>query len=104
MERFKRGDTIYPSRITCMILGDVVFLTSPFELYTEYADRMRGLLYDNVIFDVELTNDEMGYMPSQDALKHGHYTANIFNCVSGVDGGDLLIEESVALAKELLKK
>lgn len=104
VERFRRGDAVYTSRISCVILGDIVFLTSPFELYTEYADRMRALLYDNVVFDVELANDEMGYMPSRDALSHGHYTANIFNCVSGPDGGELLIEESVALAKSLLAR
>lgn len=100
--RYESGDKIYPSRIFGTVLGDVVFLSNPFELYVEYADRIRMALKDSVVFDVELSYDCLGYLATPAAVRGGHYSANIFNGVCAPDGGELLVKESVALARDLL--
>lgn len=101
--RYERGQTIYPSSVYCTVLGDVVFLTVPFELYIEYADRIRMALGDKMVFDIQLTYDNLGYLATPQAVAGGHYSANIFNGVCGPEGGEKLIVESVALARELIK-
>ena len=76
--RYERGQILYPSNVYCTVLGDVVFLTAPFELYIEYADRIRMALGDKMVFDVQLTYDNLGYLATPQAVAGGHYSANIF--------------------------
>ncbi len=101
-ERFESGQKIYPANIYATVLGGMVFITNPFELYIEYADRIRMALGDSIVIDVELTHDGMGYLATQNAVDAGHYSANIFNGVCAPDGGELLVSESIALAERLL--
>ncbi len=103
-QRYENGDKVYLSRVYATVLGDVVLLSNPFELYIEYADRMRMALRDNVVFDAQLSYDCLGYLATPRAVKAGHYSANIFNGVCAPDGGELLVQESVDLVKGLLKK
>ena len=103
-ERHERGDRFYPCAIYGMRLGDLVFLSNPFELYIEYADRIRMALKDSVVFDVELTHGCMGYLPTATAVRGGGYSALIFNSVCGPEGGETLVKESIELAKELIQK
>ena len=103
-QRFESGDKIFPSKIFSMVLGDIVFMSNPFELYIEYADRIRMALNTSLVFDVELAYDCLGYLATPNAVEGGHYSANIFNGVCAPDGGELLVEESIFLAKELLEK
>ena len=101
-QRYESGDKLYPSRIYAAVLGDIVFLSNPFELYIEYADRIRMALKENVVFDTELSYDCLGYLATPAAVQGGHYSANIFNGVCAPDGGELLVQESIDLAKSLL--
>lgn len=103
-ERHERGDQFYPCNIYAARLGDILFISSPFELFTEYADRIRMAFANNTIFDVELTHGCMGYLATRNAIQGGGYSAMIFNGVCNADGGEVLIEESVALLKELCKQ
>lgn len=103
-ERYERGDKFYPCNIYAARLGDILFISSPFELFTEYADRIRMAMFDNVVFDVELTHGCMGYLATRNAIQGGGYSAMMFNGVCNADGGDVLVEESVALLKELMTK
>ena len=103
-ERYESGDRLYPSKVFATVLGDIVFLSNPFELYIEYADRIRMALKDSVVFDVELAYDCLGYLATPNAVAGGHYSANIFNGVCAPDGGELLVKESVELAKGLIGK
>ena len=101
-ERFESGRKIYPANIYATVLGGLLFITNPFELYVEYADRIRMALRDSIVIDVELTHDGMGYLATPNAVAAGHYSANIFNGVCAPDGGEVLVRESVALARSLL--
>ena len=101
-QRFENGDKIYRSRIFATRLGDILMLSFPFELYIEYADRIRMALGNSVVFDVQLAHDNLGYLATPRAVAGGHYSANIFNGVCAPDGGEVLVKESVELAKELI--
>ena len=103
-ERYERGDNFYPCNVYAARLGDILFISSPFELFTEYADRIRMAFADNLVFDVELTHGCMGYLATRNAIKGGGYSAMMFNGVCNADGGDVLVEESIALLKELAEK
>ena len=103
-QRYESGDKIYPSKVFATVLGDIVFISNPFELYIEYADRIRMALKDSVVFDVELSYDCLGYLATPNAVAGGHYSANIFNGVCAPDGGEVLVKESIDLAKSLLQQ
>jgi len=100
-ERYESGAKAQASRIYATVVGDVVLLSNPFEVYMEYADRIRMALPQQMVFDVQLSYDSMGYLPTVEAIRGGHYSANIFNCMCAPDGGEVLVEESVKLVREL---
>lgn len=102
--RYESGDKVYTSRIYAAVLGDIALLSNPFELYIEYADRIRMALRDMAVFDVQLTYDCLGYLATAAGVRGGHYSANIFNGVCAPDGGELLVKESIDLVKELAAK
>ena len=79
-------------------------MTSPFELYIEYADRIRMALGDNMVFDVQLTYENLAYLPTPQAVASGGYSANPACNICSHTAGDVLVEASVSLAKELLNR
>lgn len=82
-------------------LGDMLIAANPFELYVEYADRMRSRRGGGKVMIVQLANDYMGYLPSAPAIAHGGYSALVCNGHFGADGGDLLVEETLGLMEEV---
>jgi len=102
--RFENNNKVHPAPIACTVLGNLVFITSPFELYIEYADRIRMALGDNMVFDVQLTYENLAYLPTPQAVAGGGYSANLACNTCSHTAGPVLVEESVSLAKELLKK
>ncbi len=103
IERYNKRGWYYPCNIYAASIGDIVFLSNPFELFIEYADRIRMACADKIVFDAELTHDCMGYLPTRAAVRGGGYSALMFNSVCNPDGGDVLVEESIALIKEVSK-
>ena len=89
----------------CMIhsvrLGNVVLLSNPFELFSEYTDRIRASCSGIQLFDVQLSCDFFGYLPTRRAIRGGGYSACIDNALITADGGDLLVSESIRLIKSL---
>ncbi|MHC4885407.1 MAG: hypothetical protein ACYTGH_10010 [Planctomycetota bacterium] len=84
-------------------LGDVVFATNPFELFVDYGMRMRCRSKALQTFLVQLA-DGSGqgfYLPTRRALAGGHYSAQIKSCWVGPEGGDLLVEKTVAAINAL---
>ena len=84
-------------------IGNVALLSLPGEVYIEYADRIRVACQDVMIFDVQLACSYLGYLATKDAVKRGHYSANIFNCYFAPEEGDKLVEDAVALIKSLFE-
>lgn len=89
------------SKLYAVSVGRIMFITFPFELFTEYADRVRmGIKGYNVI-DVQLSYENLGYL----AVNSGSstYSTSVFNCPCPPDDGPLLVRESVELLKSLRK-
>ena len=61
------------------------------------------VLYDGVdIRDLgEAYRDALGYLPTQKAVDGGGYSAGLFSCLFGQQGGDALVRHSVALVESL---
>ncbi len=77
--------------------------TSPFELYTDYGTRIRCRSRALQTFLVQLADGSGNgfYLPTRRALAAGHYSAQIKSCWVGPEGGDQLVERSVAVINEL---
>ncbi len=82
-------------------IGDLAVATNPFELYLEYGQRIKARCSATQTIAAELTNDTLSYLPTQDALRHGHYSAMPASFRVGPDGGDRLVEESLKMLELL---
>ena len=84
-------------------LGDVVFATNPFELFVEYGMQIRCRSRALQTFLVQLADGsgDAFYLPTQRALDGGHYSAQIKSCWVGPEGGQLLVDRTVAAINAL---
>lgn len=100
IQRFKDDLEYVSAPIHVVRLGDICFVTNPFECYIEYADRLRAACPGTQIFDVQLTGDAMGYLATRRAIRGGGYSAMIFNGQCAPEGGDTLVRESLAMIRD----
>lgn len=91
----------HPVEIHALRIGSARMVTNPFELYVEYADRIRARSGGGNIAVVQLAGGYQGYLPSAGAIAHGGYSALVCNGLYGAEGGDLLVEETLELLKGL---
>ena len=91
------------TRIYATIIGDIAFITNPFELFIEYADRIRMALPEFVVYDAELSYERLGYLPTKRAVKGGSYSTFTFNGMCTPEAGEILVEESIKLIKNICK-
>ncbi len=84
-------------------LGDAVFATNPFELFMDYGARIRARSKALQTFLVQLADGSGNgfYLPTQRALFGGHYSAVIKSNWVGPEGGQMLVEETLASIDEL---
>ncbi|MGI6672388.1 MAG: hypothetical protein ACOX58_12570 [Christensenellales bacterium] len=101
-KRVEEHPTHYEVAVRATRIGDIAFLTLPFELYIEYADRIRMAVPETVVFDVQLACDCLGYLPTTYAVQGGHYSANIFNGLCRPEeGGEMFVEECIRILRDL---
>lgn len=94
-----RERPFYPVQLHVIRLGDAVIATNPFELFVDYGFRIKGRSKAAQTFIVQLCDDYGDYLATPVALEGGGYSA-IANPV-GPDGGDVLVEETLALINSL---
>jgi hypothetical protein len=94
-------EPLYPMELHAVRIGDVAVTTNPFELYTDYGLRMKARSPAKQTLNVQLSCDIAGYLPTQKAVDAGGYGAWIFNGRIGPEGGDLLVDHTVAALQEL---
>lgn len=75
-------------------LGEIVFATNPFELYVDYATRIRARSKATQTFLVQLAGGGM-YLPSARSIEHKGYGSNPASTLVGPEGGDQLVEWTV---------
>jgi len=81
-------------------LGDVAVCTNPFELFTDYGIRIKARSRAVQTFVVQLTG-EGTYLPTEKAVRGGHYSAVVHSSLVGPEGGNLLVDRTVSVVDSL---
>jgi hypothetical protein len=81
-------------------LGDVVIATNPFELYLDYAIRIKARSPAVQTFLVELAGDGT-YVPTYRAIAGGSYGAAPTSTELGPEGGQELVENTLRMMNSL---
>lgn len=92
---------IYPIEYHAIRLGDISIVTNPFELFLDYANRIKARSYSEQTFIVQLCCGGGLYLPTEKAEKAGHYSAYVTSGNTGHEGGDLLVRESIKEINEM---
>ena len=95
-------ETVHTAQISAIRMGDVLFYTAPVELYTAYSKQINNLFPGNPVLDVQLSNDNLGYLPTQEAIEHGGYSTFLFNTRTGPEGGELFVDTVRTMLNDLL--
>ena len=83
-------------------LGDVAFASNPFELFVDYGFRIKGRSKAKQTFLIELSSGDWRYLPTKRAVEgkgYRGYSAMVNNV--GPDGGQILVNETVALINSM---
>ena len=90
-----------PVELHALRLGDAVMVTNPFELFLDYAMRIKARSPAAQTAVVQLTGGTALYLPTEKALRGGHYSALPAVCLVGPEGGQQLVEASLAMIGKL---
>ena len=82
-------------------IGTVAFATNPFELFLDYANRIKARSDAEQTFLVQLCNGADGYLPTEKAEAGGHYSAFVGSGTVGHQGGDQYVREVLKNIREL---
>ena len=105
LKRFEQQKTIghIETEIHIIRLGSVAFATNPFELFLDYGNRIRAQMSCEQIFLIQLANGTEGYLPTEKAEKHGHFSAYISSGQVGHEGGECLVRETLQNIRDMFK-
>jgi len=90
-----------PVEINALRIGDVAVVTNPFELYLDYALRMKARSPAPQTLVIQLAAGLGWYLPTERAMHGGSYGAMPAVSVVSPEGGQELVEASLAAVAEL---
>lgn len=95
IERYESNREFYEPEIHVISLGDIAFVSSPFELYVAYQHRIQARSPFIQTFAIQLaaSTDVAGYLCTERAAYNMGYSANIYSCSVSPEGGSVLVEE-----------
>jgi len=96
-------ETTYPMELHVLRVGDVAIATNSFELFTDYGIQMKSRSPALQTFVIQLAGPG-SYLPSQRAVLGGSYSAVIQSNKVGPEGGQVLVEETIAGIEKLWTK
>ncbi|RPH48638.1 MAG: hypothetical protein EHM91_04065 [Planctomycetota bacterium] len=76
-------------------LGDVAIATNPFELFLDYGVQIRARSWSLQTFLIQLAAGSGGYLPTDQAVAGGGYSAVPESGFVGPDGGRVLVDRTV---------
>lgn len=105
MDRYRLQDSVkeFPIELHALRLGDVAFATNPFELFLDYGVRIRARSRAEQTFLIQLACDSAGYLPTAKAMAAGGYGAEIPSNKVGPEGGQVLVDRTVAAINSLFE-
>ena len=97
LKRYKEQDEnpSYEMELHTVRLGDIVFVTNPFELYLDFGHQIKARSKAKQTFIVQLSCGSGGYLPSARAEQLGGYGGLIINGIVGSEGGKRLVDKTV---------
>lgn len=90
---FIKGDSVKPTEIHALRIGEIAMATFPFEYYLDYGLRIQARAKAILTLTVQLANGQSGYLPTEEAIKGGGYSAE--NYLVTPEGGQLMVDEVV---------
>jgi len=104
MARYEKQKTdplaTYETEIHVLRLGDIAICTNQFELFTDYGIRIQAQSKALQTFVVQLAGPGT-YLPTAKAVRGGGYSAVCQSNIVGPEGGQLLVDRTLALIEDL---
>jgi len=98
VNRFNRQRTdpkpAYEMELHVLRIGDVAICTNSFELFTDYGIQMKARSKAVQTFVVQLVGPGT-YLPTEKAIRGGHYSAVVHSSLVGPEGGNVLVDRTV---------
>ncbi len=107
IRRYEEGTKFIDAEIHVVKLGEIAFVSCPFELFLDYQHRLQGRSSFTQTFVVQLTGSEtdsvgaMGYLATQRAAENKGYSAIMYSCKVSPEGGQKLIENCLNILEEI---
>ncbi len=90
----------YEMELHVLRIGDVAICTNSFELFTDYGIRMKARSKAVQTFVVQLAGPGT-YLPTEKAIRAGHYSAVVHSSLVGAEGGNALVNRTVSIINSL---
>jgi len=104
IKRFEQQRTepkpTYEMELHVLRVGDVAICTNSFELFTDYGIRMKARSKAVQTFVVQLVGPGT-YLPTEKAIRGGHYSAVVHSSLVGPEGGNVLADRTVNIINSL---
>lgn len=81
-------------------IGDAVICTNQFELFTDYGIRIKARSRAEQTFVIQLVGPGT-YLPTEKAVRGGHYSAVVHSNLVGPEGGQKLVDRTVDLINSM---
>lgn len=98
--QWQQSHPTYPMETHVIRLGDVVLCTNPFELFTDYGVQIKARSKALQTFVIQLAGPGT-YLPTERAVRGGHYSAVVQSNLVGPEGGQVLVDRTVELINSL---
>lgn len=107
VDRFEKQKTdpkpTYEVELHVVRIGDAVVCTNPFELFTDYGIRIKARSKAVQTFVIQLVGPG-SYLPTAKAVRGGHYSAIVHSSLVGPEGGQVLVDRTIALIDAMWPK
>lgn len=100
---WQKSNPTYPMEAHVIRLGDVAICTNPFELFTDYGVRIKARSQALQTFVIQLAGPGT-YLPTERAVRGGHYSAIVQSNFVGPEAGQVLVDRTVEILDDLWKK
>lgn len=84
-------------------IGSSVLVCIPGEQFVEYGLEIKKKSNFKNTFLINLANDNIGYIPTRKAYKEGGYQTWIGPCIIAPEAGEIIVEKTLNLIKEVLR-
>ncbi|NOZ21136.1 MAG: hypothetical protein GXP25_08600 [Planctomycetes bacterium] len=100
VERYENPPESIPVEMNVIRLGDIAFVTSPFEYYLDFGDRIKGRSPAVQTFVVQLAGGGT-YLPTERAAAGCSYGAVPASCRVSPQGGQVIVDEAIKVLGEM---